>query len=302
MKVFRPTTGGHPARLDDLKLLQDAYYNGFKALASFLDSSLNVILSGVTVTDDGVTVNCTDGYASWQGEFYEVLPASFSFVSGGVLFLSLVETILPPSPVTYEDTTIENVHFERKLQLVYYSIGTPGEYLSNFSRAGSLGVRAGTVVDWFGNLATEFDATGLGINTMVGYAICNGIHNTPDLRGLFTVGATNVPNTGAPLLNPAVGTYNFAATGGAKDVALTIPQMPSHSHNVNDPGHTHTYNTGHFHDGFTGWSGDSAQDDLGPEAVQTGSKTTGITLQTSGSGQAHENRPPFFALIKIMKL
>ena len=105
-----------------------------------------------------------------------------------------------------------------------------------------------------------------------GWAICNGSNGTPDLRDRFIVG------TGS--------SYSLGNTGGANSVTLTTAQMPSH---------THSY-VGHTYPGS------------GPEQNQSGgvedrtsfnvNKTTG----SQGGGQAHENRPPYYALMFIMKL
>ena len=105
-----------------------------------------------------------------------------------------------------------------------------------------------------------------------GWAICDGSSGTPDLRDRFIVG------TGS--------SYSLGNTGGANSVTLTTAQMPSH---------THSY-VGHTYPGS------------GPEQNQSGgvedrtsfnvNKTTG----SQGGGQAHENRPPYYALMFIMKL
>jgi len=127
-----------------------------------------------------------------------------------------------------------------------------------------------------------------------GWAICNGANGTPDLRDRFVVGSGS--------------TYATGATGGASTVTLTSSQMPAHNHSatsvstVTDPGHTHDYK------GQTGSSGSgvSSRDSVNT-TLTTDSATTGITVSTStsigntGGGQAHENKPPYYALAYIMK-
>ena len=84
--------------------------------------------------------------------------------------------------------------------------------------------------------------------------------------------------------------------------------MPAHNHSatsvstVTDPGHTHTYK------GQTGSSGSGVSSrDSENTTLTTDSATTGITVSTStsigntGGGQAHENKPPYYALAYIMK-
>jgi hypothetical protein len=223
---------------DDFKLIEDSYQECFKSLLYSFDSTGNIILNGVEVSDDGVDVACTEGWVSWLGEIYKVEATTFPYSSGGQLFLKLETTILNPSPTTYKNATIQNVHLDRKLVFKYYVTADIGEYLINFNRFVNLGVPKGTVLDWFGNVSALFDNSGLGVGKMGGYGICNGntytvgivTQTVPDLRGLFVVGATVVPNTGAPLLDPVRGTYNLTDTGGETHHALTEDENATHDH------------------------------------------------------------------------
>ena len=145
-----------------------------------------------------------------------------------------------------------------------------------------------------------------------GWAICNGQNGTPDLRNRFIVGAGN--------------SYNVGVTGGFDSVSLSESQIPSHthsfsgsgshSHGINDPSHTH--NLLYDHGSFGGSSG-AVTPRSGNTPVTPGisgrvsSSTTGISVNSqsvtisgntggTGGGQAHENRPPYYALMFIMKL
>lgn len=157
----------------------------------------------------------------------------------------------------------------------------------------------------------------------VGWHYADGTHGTPDLRDRFIVGAGL--------------TYPNANTGGAATVALNAAQMPvhahaitdvAHAHGVADPGHAHGVNDpGHLHGANNGGAFVTNTGSGGP-VVSSGSSggvtsstsiagtgisiagagtgigivgaTTGITgTQNTGSGAAHENRPPYFALVPI---
>lgn len=106
------------------------------------------------------------------------------------------------------------------------------------------------------------------VNTIpTGWAICNGSNGTPDLRDRFIVGAGS--------------TYSVGATGGEATHTLTVEEIPSHRHSIS----AKTYNTARGTGGSV-------------NLVDPTSNYTGYT----GGGQAHENRPPYYALAYIMKL
>lgn len=152
-----------------------------------------------------------------------------------------------------------------------------------------------------------------------GWRLCDGTNGTPDLRDRFIVGAGS--------------TYAVGNTGGAATVTLNESQIPGHTHVISATtsaagGHNHTLtDPGHSHyvgsnDSLTEEGGANSQEFVrswnaggGPKA-NTNTVTTGISLAavgdhthtvsasaaTTGGGQAHENRPPYFALAYIMKV
>lgn len=109
-----------------------------------------------------------------------------------------------------------------------------------------------------------------------GWALCNGQTVgsvvTPDLRDRFIVGAG--------------GGYSVGATGGANSVTLTTDQIPSHSHNYL------LYQPASF--------GNELEQSGGPDGARLGGVTN--TTNATGGGQAHENRPPYYALAYIMRI
>ena len=117
-----------------------------------------------------------------------------------------------------------------------------------------------------------------------GWVLCNGSNSTPDLRNRFVVGAGD--------------DYSVGNTGGSKDATLV-----SHSHTINN--HTHSFSastTGGNHNhtyvdqyvvinnGYRPWPANN--NDCAQRNINSGS---------TGGGQSHENRPPYYALCYIMK-
>ena len=133
-----------------------------------------------------------------------------------------------------------------------------------------------------------------GTTAPTGWQICNGSNGSPDLRNRFIVA------TGS--------SYSINATGGSNSVSLSTAQMPSHDHDagatVNDPGHKHQLKGG-VDDADSGnkISAGDQSNNLNTNAMDDA--TTGISvsidIDNEGSGNAHENRPPYFALTFIMK-
>lgn len=104
----------------------------------------------------------------------------------------------------------------------------------------------------------------------------------PDLRGRVVVGA----GTGSGLTPYAVGDI-----GGTEAVALTVEEMPSHSHD--DIGHVHTYQP----PGATLLAVAPGELPVLTPALLPASTTVGYaSLTNTGGDEAHENRPPFMAL------
>ena len=160
------------------------------------------------------------------------------------------------------------------------------------------------------------------------WALCNGANGTPNLQGRFVLSS----GSGSGLTTRTTG-----QTGGAETVALTLAQMPSHSHAVSastneQGGHSHTAtvsetsrgdytppqgrnpqgagNYGHIAtaaaDGF-GYHVATAVSHTHSVSVSIDTKgahshTVYISESSRGSDNAHENMPPFYVLAFIMRV
>lgn len=70
------------------------------------------------------------------------------------------------------------------------------------------------------------------------------------------------------------------------DTALSVAQMPSHSHGVNDPGHNHGTNANRYGGGSFG-GGDPQYSNIA--AASNSASGTGISIAAAGSGQGHSH-------------
>jgi len=105
----------------------------------------------------------------------------------------------------------------------------------------------------------------------------------PDCRGRV-LGAIG---SGTGLTTRSAGTLL-----GTETHTLTIAEMPSHSHGITDPGHSHSYvNNTNDQNTDNAFASETAADQA--DLVQTtGTSTTGITINNTGGGNAHNNMQP----------
>ncbi|MDE1462116.1 hypothetical protein [Spartinivicinus poritis] len=149
---------------------------------------------------------------------------------------------------------------------------------------------AGVIVMWSGASDT----------IPIGWAICDGSNGTPNLQDRFIVGAGS--------------SYQVEDKGGENTVTLTANQsgLPSHRHSGStseDGTHTHTVTI-------------PMDDTAGGSLIFGGEKSTGketsntyttssdgahthtvtTTYESQNAAEAHENRPPYYALYYIIKV
>ena len=105
-----------------------------------------------------------------------------------------------------------------------------------------------------------------------GFVLCDGNNSTPNLSGRFVVG-----------YDASNSDYDVNDTGGSESVTLTLNQIPAHTHNINLAVRAFYQEPRNF--------------GVGTDGSANNSEDTGST----GGGQSHENRPPYYALCYIMK-
>lgn len=125
-----------------------------------------------------------------------------------------------------------------------------------------------------------------------GWRLCDGSNGTPDLTGRVLVGTGvgfGVGDLGGSVqvTSNAAGAHSHNENTGV--TALTVEQLPPHSHGVTDEGHTHdtvvanpTGNTG------LDINNDVFLPSTFPDApAVSNSATTGITINEAGGGLGH---------------
>jgi microcystin-dependent protein len=143
------------------------------------------------------------------------------------------------------------------------------------------------------------------ISTTYGVGNGNTTFNLPDLRGRFPLGLDNMGGTSADVVT-ATEADTLGESGGADEVALTTAQMPQHRHQMRVLSDSQQLNA------FS-----STLNDVNPNpskgtalwfTVGENSDRARIMLDESksallqvGSGNAHNNMPPYLSLNYIIK-
>lgn len=161
---------------------------------------------------------------------------------------------------------------------------------------------AGSQTGWLecdGSAISRTDFSALFSVIGVTYGVGDGTttFNIPDYRGRFLIG-TN-------------GSFPLGSTGGAATQTLSTANLAPHSHPVTDPHHTHGItDPGHVHTTATLDLAAIGGAAVGAGTGNTGSSTTGvtvnsaatgITIQNTGSGTAFSILPPYAPVTVLIK-
>ena len=260
MKKTLYDVGGRPFYDDDIQTIQDEAQ--IAALAIYRALGRDCIVSGCTVTATGSTYSVGAGLVYLGGELLRFLGATAVSLPAGLV----AGAVAVLDERTYQTGDTKTCIQEQSAVLGAAGAGVPvypagGLTLQHLLRAAQW--ETGDV-KWGQLLATNYDATGLGMPGSVawGWALCNGQNKTADLRGAFAAGYDPDRTDYA-----AVG-----ATGGEEAHTLGARELPVTS-------------VPRYNGRITFSGGDSngfAAQDGGPTSF--------------GGSQAHENRPPFYVL------
>uniref|UniRef100_A0A6C0ADK2 Baseplate structural protein Gp10 C-terminal domain-containing protein n=1 Tax=viral metagenome TaxID=1070528 RepID=A0A6C0ADK2_9ZZZZ len=131
-------------------------------------------------------------------------------------------------------------------------------------------------------------------NIPQGWVLCDGSNNTPDLRGRFLLGQGK---------GDKLSERNFGDKGGEESHQLSSDEMPSHSHSlwISDKG----TNKNEYADNTPArimmgdrWKNNSSYSNSG----KTKSNSSTKLVQSTGGNKSHNNMPPYYVVVYIMRL
>lgn len=111
--------------------------------------------------------------------------------------------------------------------------------------------------------------------------------NIPDLRGVVLPGRNNMGGAASSNLSSPYYTdpNSMAGVGGTQSHTILISEMAPHSHVLNDPGHFHDQNMSAA-GGVPQIVGANGSGVLSDSGIDTSTKTTGISINSTGGGIA----------------
>lgn len=223
-----------------------------------------------------------------------------------------VLTGTPASSPATPALTRTNYIYELSLAQVYVGAGVTYISTSNITDERRNASYCGYTRARYGGLPPGSITSYAGSTIPSGWLLCDGSTlNKNDYPELFSAigyiyGGTGnsfkIPNLTGRFLLGKSGSHPLAQTGGAETVALSVAQMPAHGHSVSCStvgNHTHSIPAPASEGTYP--STYSIRGSGYTQSGAAGSHSHSISIGNTGSGQAHDNMPPYISLNMIIK-
>jgi microcystin-dependent protein len=232
------------------------------------------------------------------------LDGRFRTVDGGGTVGYLLDTVTGVDTNSYQNASITYAKLAQSLIDLICPVGIIAPF-------GGPNVPAGWFLcDGSAVSRTTYSALFSAIGTYWGAGDSISTFNVPDLRGRTPIGY-------APSGAAGITARGFATRGGEETHVLSVGELASHAHGVNDSGHNHNIpQTVHHHTyvnpiGAFGSQAGSSQyspsgttntSDSGPGvATLTDPSNAGIGIQANGGNAGHNTMMPFAVVLYIIK-
>ncbi|AXT59696.1 hypothetical protein D1816_04765 [Aquimarina sp. AD10] len=271
----------------DINSIKEDYLprDGSKPMTGDLNLGANQISKLDTNESFSAIVRSADfnlGYSGRRGQIYPDRPIGRALVDGG-------DTLNLNYAKDWEKTKIFGDVNLANLQQSQGGSDVPlvVDQVGNLSRGvlDTSGFEKGMIMMWSGTTPPA------------GWELCNSSRvingvTVPDLRGRFVVG-----------YNPSDGDYNsIGDVGGAKNVTLTVNQMPRHRHGSSSRFNKFSSIASDYRNDSTPGSIDAGAptDELAVARLASSAIRNEMTEKQIGGNAAHENRPPYYTLAFII--
>lgn len=275
-----------------------------------LDTRLTVVEGDFAALEGNYTVGCLTGVTASSGT-HAILQATITKLCG-------LEVELDALALNVSTNYVKLANLNTLIANYLASVGTSSKYYNRMV--------PNTVVEYYGDLVGKFDASGAGLGDWEKIYLCNGNNGTPDKRGRVAVGATSGMGGGAfnPTVDPSISgnpSYSLLSTAGSNTVALSVSQIPSHTHVATSTAvvtdHTHfTALSGSFttltastpvtqtviygNDDSYSLGGSAGVANIGLTSPSKSGVTVSTTNASTGGGVSHPNVQPSLGCYYIM--
>ena len=166
---------------------------------------------------------------------------------------------------------------------------------------GSSAISSTILNDLFPTLGSDNQSGNQYTGLMDDVRFYNTYLNVHDIRRIYA----NPPNLLSRFVRCVPNNITESGTLGGSDThTLTTAQMPVHTHTFNESNHTHTsaVEIGNQNNGPGANDGSSLGGTGTSFNTATSFSSTGVTINNTGSGSSHENRPAYYQMAYIMKV
>ena len=267
----------------------------------------------VNLDDEGLfNVELKDDGAPVDGATYAGLAAALASARGGTLYVGLEvadssgeiqprqKIIMTPYASWAADVTAATGDFSVGGKATLSSADVTGNlsvagrttlggdvvFNNNVTVAGGINVRNTGTLSGYGTIPIGGIIMWSGRRGSIpdGWALCNGSNGTPDLRGKFIMGVSNLSESDS--------------TGGRENVTLSVGNLPAHNHMYAGDDHVDYIHDSNYN------AGNNVVSRPGGYDATSSNSGLGTIYRTSntGSGQAFSILPPYYKLAFIMRV
>jgi microcystin-dependent protein len=281
-----------------------------------LSQMIDTVVGAASYVNGGLNIATTSGNSSNTGYFPAIgfarpgavgrslglsTTGRFQTVDNTGVIGYLLDTVTKVDTNSYQDGSITLQKLATSLVNLIIAPGIVQAFAGPSPPAGWL------VCDGSAVSRTTYAALFTAIGTYWGAGDSINTFNLPDFRGRTPIGYVNSAA-------PGITARTFGSRGGNETHTLSLSEMPSHGHGVNDPQHLHILNSHHHtylnptgtsigvYSGANQIFYPSGQANTSDTQDSMFNAATGISIQNNGGNAPHDVMQPFAVCYFIIKV